>query len=318
MRFPNSVGAATLAAVLSVILVGAAACDDAKSLDSRSVDSRSVDSRSVDSKYPDLKGQWRRAENRGLFAGGAGGLRYDESKPPKFTPTLGQEPPLTPEYQAIYDANLADMEKGGQGIDPTYACVSPGMPRVMIAYAPMEFVVTPETTYILMDRDHDFYRRIFTDGRDYPANMALEPRFLGYSIGKWLDEDGDGRYDTLVAETRGMKGPRVFDATGIPLHADNETIIQERIYLDKADRNLLHDDITTIDHALTRPWVVNKTYRRVISDKPIWWGHSVCGEGNVHVGIGKEVYFLSGDGMLMPALKDQPPPDLRYFKKYNR
>jgi hypothetical protein len=30
--------------------------------------------------------------------------------------------------------------------------------------------------------------------------------------------------------------------------------------------------------------------------------------------IGKENSFLSADGMLMPAKKDQPPPDLRYFK----
>jgi hypothetical protein len=271
-----------------------------------------------ESKYPDLKGQWVRAMNTGIFAGGAGGLRYDESKPPSTALSLGQEPPLTPEYQAIYDANLDDMSKGGQGIDPTWACISPGMPRVMIGYGPMEFVVTPETTYVLMERDHDFYRHIYTDGRQFPTNMAAEPRFLGYSIGKWLDEDGDGRYDTLSVETRGLKGPRVFDATGIPLHADNETIIKERIYLDPTNPNLLHDEITTIDHALTRPWEVDKTYRRVTSDKPVWFGHSVCAEGNVHVGIGSEVYFLSAEGMLMPAKKNQPAPDLRYFKPYGR
>jgi hypothetical protein len=34
--------------------------------------------------------------------------------------------------------------------------------------------------------------------------------------------------------------------------------------------------------------------------------------------IGKENYFLSGDGFLMPIRKDQPPPDLRYFKSYGR
>jgi hypothetical protein len=51
-------------------------------------------------------------------------------------------------------------------------------------------------------------------------------------------------FDTLVVETRGMKGPRVYDATGIPLHEDNETVINERIYVDRADKNLLHDDIT--------------------------------------------------------------------------
>jgi hypothetical protein len=71
------------------------------------------------------------------------------------------------------------------------------------------------------------------------------------------------------------------------LHEDNETIVQERIYLDKADKNLLHDDITTIDHALTRPWRVTQTFRRIVSDKRLWFGHEVCGEGNAHVGIGK-------------------------------
>jgi hypothetical protein len=31
--------------------------------------------------------------------------------------------------------------------------------------------------------------------------------------------------------------------------------------------------------------------------------------------INKENYFLSADGLLMPAKKDQVPPDLRYFKQ---
>jgi hypothetical protein len=138
---------------------------------------------------------------------------------------------------------------------------------------------------------------------------------LGYSIGKWRDTDGDGRYDTLEVETRGLKGPRVYDASGIPLHADNETVIQERIYLNKADPNLMHDDITTIDHALTRPWLVKQVYKRVVSREPIWLPHEICGEGNNHVGIGKENYMLSGDGYLMPTRKGQPPPDLRYFNR---
>ena len=194
MSIRHATAATALWSALMLMICGAAAADE--------------------SKYPDLKGQWRRAGGTGgLLAGGAGGLRYDESKPATLAPDLGQQPPLTPEYQAIYDANLADMLQGGQGIDPTYSCVSPGMPRVMIAYSALEFVVTADTTYILFERDHDHYRRVYTDGRDFPANMASEPRFLGYSIGKWLDEDGDGRYDTLTVETRGLKGPRVYDAT---------------------------------------------------------------------------------------------------------
>ena len=68
------------------------------------------DARAVDeTKYPDLKGQWVRAE------GAAGQGRFDPTKPPGRL----QEPPLTAEYQAIYEANLADQAAGGQGVDPT-------------------------------------------------------------------------------------------------------------------------------------------------------------------------------------------------------
>src|ERR1700687_2206005 len=97
-----------------------------------------------DARYPNLKGQWVRAE------GSAGVGRFDPTKPPGRL----QEPPLTAEYQAIYEANLADQALGGQGIDPTYRCLSPGMPRIMHAYSPMEIVVTPETTHILIDHIH--------------------------------------------------------------------------------------------------------------------------------------------------------------------
>ena len=130
------------------------------------------------------------------------------------------------------------------------------MPRAMVAYEAMEVVVTPETTYILIDHIHDS-RRIFTDGRDWSTQG--EPTFSGFSLGTWIDEDGDGRYDVLAVETRNFKGPRTFDESGLPLHHDNETIVKERIYLDKTDHEVMHDEITVLDHALTRPWTVTGT-----------------------------------------------------------
>jgi len=45
------------------------------------------------------------------------------------------------------------------------------------------------------------------------------------------------------------------------------------------------------------------------------WFENNCTESNVHVVIGKENYFMSADGYLMPARKNQAPPDLRYFKQ---
>jgi hypothetical protein len=254
-----------------------------------------------DSKYPNFKGQWRPV----------GG-------PMRFDPTKGwgqeQQPPLTPEYQKIFQANLEDQAAGGQGTTPTFTCISPGMPRVVNAYGQMEVVVTPETTHILIQHIHD-NRRIFTDGRQFPAE--IEPTLLGYSIGRWVDRAGAGRYDTLEVETRGFKGPRAFDSSGIPLHSDNETIVKERIYLDAAERDVFRDDVTVIDHALTRPWTVSKRYRRETAAQP-YWREVSCAENNNHLEIGKQAYMLSADGFLMPTKKDQPAPDLRYFKPVGR
>ena len=259
-----------------------------------------------ESKYPDVRGEWRRIA---VPSGKYFGVQFDPRKPAG----PGQEAPLTPEYQKIFEANLADQALGGQAGDPTYRCLSPGMPRIMAPYGAMEIVITPATTYILIDHIND-NRRIYTDGRDFPLNMADDPQFNGYSIGRWLDEDGDGRYDTLIIETRGLKGPRTFEMTGIPLHEDNQTIVKERIYLDKTDPNILHNEITTIDNALTGPWTVVKKARRSTEAAPSWITEA-CPEENSLVRIGKDAYFLSSDGYLMPTKKDQPPPDARYFNR---
>jgi hypothetical protein len=183
------------------------------------------------------------------------------------------------------------------------------MPRVMTVVYPMEIVITPRTTYILTDNSEP--RRIFTDGRELPKE--IEPSFNGLSIGKWVETDTTGRYAALEVETRGMKGPRTFEASGIRLHDDDQTVVTERIYLDKSDKNTLVDEITTIDHALTRPWAVTKKYIRDPTANPIW-RFNECAENNALVLVGKESYYISDDGFLMPVKKGQQPPDLRYFK----
>ena len=90
-------------------------------------------------------------------------------------------------------------------------------------------------------------------------------------------------------------------------------MVKERIAIDKSNPNAIHNEITVIDNALTRPWTITKTYRRVSQKEPIWWAESICAENNPHVRIGDTVYYTSSDGFLMPAYKGQPAPDLRYF-----
>ena len=232
-----------------------------------------------------------------------GAAQWDPTKPAG----LRQQAPLTPEYQAVFEANLATTASGGQEYNPQVNCLPAGMPRVMIAYDALEFIITPEITYMRSDHLGE-NRRIYTDGRDWPE--TLTPKFEGYSIGKWVDPDGNGRYGALEVETRGLKGPRALDASGLPLHADNQTVVKERIFLDQANRNLLHDQVTTIDHAYTKPWTVTRNYNRVA--KPVWIENN-CGAENHYVEIEKETYFISADGYLMPTKKNQRVPDLKNF-----
>jgi hypothetical protein len=245
-----------------------------------------------EAKYPDLSGQWHRVG------------------PDRFDGGTNRDAPLTPEYRGIYE-KVRKNAAGNMIADPMLSCQAPGMPRVMMAYAPIEFIVTPGTTHILIENIHDS-RRIHTDGRPWPGEV--DPSFRGLSIGQWQDTDGDGRFDTLIAETRHFQGPRHFDGSGLPLHQDNNTVIRERIFLDKSSSDILVDEITVTDGALTRPWTVTKTYRR--DRTPIaMHRESVCADNSTHVAIGEEMYVVGPDGNLAPTRPGQPAPDLRYFPR---
>jgi hypothetical protein len=273
MLHQGAIGTLALAAALAVSVVGANAFDDAS--------------------YPDWTGSWL----------GLGGGNYDTTKPRG----LGQQNPLKPEFQAILEASLADIAAGGQGNNPGYRCGSHGMPRVMIANVPIHFVILPQTTYVILERLAQV-RRIFTDGRAWPARLPGST--VGYSIGRWLDRDGSGHFDTLEVETRGINGTRVYDSDGAPFHPDNQTVVKERISLDKADHDVLRNEITTIDNALARPWTVTRSYHR---NRDSEWREYVCAASNQHIVIDHEDYLMSADGLLMPVRKGEKPPDLRYF-----
>ena len=281
MRYHSFIGTVALAAGFTIAIGDAQAFDQTK--------------------YPDWTGAWRRIPVPGV----TGQPGYDQTK--RLGPA--QQAPLTPEAEAVLKASMEDQAKGGQGNYPTYVCISPGMPRVMTPYGAMELVITPDTTHIFIEHVHDS-RRIFTDDRDWPKD--IRPTLQGYSIGKWIDTDGDGRFDTLEVETRGLRGPRALDATGMPLFSDPDSRVLERISIDKTNANVMLNEITTIDSSLTRPWTVTKRYGRDPKEELVWTEEN-CAEGNGHVEIRGQGYFLSAEGDLMPSRKGQEPPDLRYF-----
>jgi hypothetical protein len=252
-----------------------------------------------ESKYPDWRGLWQQLPG--------GSSAWDPSKPPG----AGQEVPLTAEYRGIYEASLKSEAEGGVEADPTKRCIPSGFPRVMMALKPMEIVITPNATYFMI-QEFNTLRRVYTDGRKFPGDFELS--YTGYSIGQWQDTKGGGRYDTLTVETRGIRGPHSYDASGIPFHPDSEAVITERIYADRSNPDVLRDEITTVDHALTRPWTVTRSYRRAGKDALLDWSEHLCIDDASRVVIAGQIYKLSPEGLLMPLRKGQKAPDLGYFK----
>jgi hypothetical protein len=120
--------------------------------------------------------------------------------------------------------------------DPSRVTIEDVCPPVTNGYGEIEFVVTPKTTHILILHIDDD-RRIFADGRGWPED--LDPTFSGIP-----SENGRYGWGRPLRCVRGrnsgpFKGPRTFAGSGLPLYADNETVIKERIYIDKADPNAL-------------------------------------------------------------------------------
>jgi hypothetical protein len=142
-----------------------------------------------DTKYPDLSGQWT-------------AVRLGVRGQPAFDPTkpwgLGQEAPLTPEYQKVLEASLEDQKNGGQGNwRPGDACLPPGMPAMMTLYQAMEIIVLPETTYIRTDHTHESFRRIYTMGA--PGRRLRSNRPL------WATPSGNGSMKMATANTTRSK-----------------------------------------------------------------------------------------------------------------
>src|SRR5262249_53277607 len=126
---------------------------------------RAADAPAPPDKYPNWTGAWARwVPPNSRRDPGNGGTGFTAGGPPSFDQNkpwgLGQQAPLTPEYQKVLEDSLADQEQGGEGnfFDHAVRCMPGGMPLMTIAFTPLEFVVTPNTTYVLIGGSEHFRR----------------------------------------------------------------------------------------------------------------------------------------------------------------
>jgi hypothetical protein len=160
-------------------------------------------------------------------------------------------PPMTAWSKTRYDAAKPGYGPKAQagGNDPILQCNPAGIPRILFFPQPFEILQTPARTIMFFEREHE-WRQIWTDGRSHPS--ALEPTWMGDSIGKW---EGD----TFVVDTIGLTEKSWLDFYGDP-HSDEIHLVEKfkRVDHDSLTLQLIVDD----PKAYTATWVGDvKTYK---------------------------------------------------------
>ena len=123
-------------------------------------------------------------------------------------------------------------------------CDPAGFPRnVLYEFRPIQIVQTPNQVLILYLYERR-WRVIWTDGRPLPKDP--DPRWYGYSVGRWEDDF------TFVVQTIGMDERTWLDNAGNPHSFDLR--VEERYR--RVNRDTLEVTVTINDPtAYTKPWV---------------------------------------------------------------
>ena len=156
--------------------------------------------------------------------------------------------PYTPEGREAFNQN-----KPSNGIkavlpaetnDPVVTCDPQGMPREdLYEMRTTQILQTPEKIFLLYTFGK-VWRVIWMDGRGLPKDP--EPRWYGYSIGKWVDDY------TLAVQTTGLDDRTWIDRAGRP-HSD-ALRVEERFH--RVDRDHLELSVTVDDPKMyTKPWL---------------------------------------------------------------
>ena len=187
----------------------------------------------------DISGTWDPGD-RGIQPLGSSAMPED-GKPEHRLPftVLGQEA-----LNRTKPSNTVRSVLPAETNDPVVTCDPQGMPRedlyelrtTQILQTPVKIAVLYEFTKI--------WRVIWTDGRELPKDP--EPRWFGYSVGKWVDDY------TLLVETTGLDERTWIDRAGRPHSSDLR--VEERFH--RVDRDHLELTVTINDPQMyTKPWV---------------------------------------------------------------
>jgi hypothetical protein len=176
------------------------------------------------------------------------------------------EPPFSPDdtadkRQALYangskaelpftPAGLADWSSYDAATgDYSGSCFPMGLQRSV--NAPYPFQIMQDERQVALLFEINTWHHVIPIAREFPAHMADNPTWYGYSIGRW---DGD----TFVVETRGFNGYTRLDTVGHP-HSDALRLTQT---FRRVDAGTMAYSVTIEDpKTYTKPWKNERTFR---------------------------------------------------------
>jgi hypothetical protein len=214
----------------------------------------------------DISGTWEPAN---------GPLDGIQPKGVKAMPNDGKpehQLPYTPYGLKTYNSHKAlegaDAALPAFSNDPRDKCEPLGFPRADLYYLRETQIMQNEYKVAILYQYGEAWRVIWTDGRKLPklvdggvvvGKEVREPRFYGYSVGKWVDDT------TFVAQTVGtMPEDRVWlDLAGRPI---SDTLrVEERFHRVNHDR--LELTVTIDDPKMyTKPWIAMNKFPMRLED----------------------------------------------------
>jgi hypothetical protein len=200
----------------------------------------------------DLSGHWNRVSPLEGFNNVPGSLGRNRYAGPIA------EAPLTPDGKAALEENVPGV--GPRAADPTRrknndpmnSCDPMGIPRLLNVeiiepHNTMEIIQLPGKFVQLFEWHHE-WREVFTDGRQLPNLDDTDPKFNGYSVGRW---EGD----TFVVRSMGFDDRTWLDKFGYP-HTE-EMQLEERYR--RVDPDTMELTMTVTDpEYYSKPWVSDK------------------------------------------------------------
>jgi len=216
--------------------------------------------------FHDISGTWAPANGPGdgIQASGVKAMPND-GKPE-------HQLPFTPYGLETYKSHKAlegaDAVLPGFYNDPRDKCEPLGFPRANFYNLRETQIMQNEYKMAILYEYGETWRVIWTDGRELPkvvdggvlvGKEIREPRFYGYSVGKWEDDS------TLVVQTVGMMPEdRVWlDSTGRPI--SDALRVEERFHRVNHDRLEL-TVIINDPKMYTKPWIAMDKFPMRLED----------------------------------------------------